>query len=156
MEPQSKLAFRLELIWWLVTAVIVAAVLLPILTSVQSYPFLVSNIVFIIVFITFTRYIFLLKHTFIAKRQIVKALFGLICIPILFYLINEINFFQTYLDEQGFDSFMQGLTLEKKDSLHRYIRSELLLFGVGSIIVAIILPVRMLISVWRLRNRGTV
>jgi len=156
MDKQNSLALRLELIWWVVTAVIAVAVVLPITSNIYNFPFLLTNIIFVILFITFTRYIFLLKHTFLAKKQILKAIIGVLCIPILFYLVNEINFFQTFLDEEGFDVFMKHLSLEKKDSMHRYIRSEILLFGVGSIIVTLLLPIRMLISVWRFRNRGTV
>jgi hypothetical protein len=38
----------------------------------------------------------------------------------------------------------------------QYIRSEFLFFGVGSVIVSILLPFRMIISVWRTKNKGTV
>lgn len=148
--------WRLELLWWLLTVLVVAGLLYPILRDIKDYPFLVLNIVFIVIAITFTRYIFLLKHTFIAKRQWVKVVFVFLCIPIILYLINGINYFQTFLDEKGIESFMSGIDLEKQYALVTYIRNEMIFFGVGSLIAAIIMPFRLLISVWRLHNRGTV
>ena len=148
--------WRLELLWWLLTALVVAGLLYPILREIEDYPFLVLNVIFIVISITFARYIFLLKHTFLAKKQWLKVVLVFLCIPIILYLINGINYFQTFLDEQGIESFMSGIELEAQYSLAAYIRNEMIFFGVGSLISAIIMPFRLLISVWRLHNRGTV
>jgi hypothetical protein len=156
MNQKNILSFKLELVWWLISIIVVVVVLFPILSKVKEYPFQFVNIVFILLFITLARYIFLLKHTFLANQQILKAILGVLCIPIIFYLISEINYFQTYLDEEGLESIMPNLALDRQGSLINYIRSEVLFFGVGSLITAIIFPVRMLVSIWRLHNRGTI
>ncbi|MEM1323020.1 MAG: hypothetical protein AAGG75_22330 [Bacteroidota bacterium] len=147
---------KLELIWWIFTGLLAFAILFPIINSISSYPFLTINVVFIIVFITSTRYIFLLKHTFVAQQQIIKAIIIVISIPLIFYLVNNINYFQTFLDEEGIDAVIEGLNYEKGQQMAGYIRNEMLLFGVGSLIASVMLPFRMLISIWRTRNRGTV
>jgi len=156
MDKKMALSLRLELIWWIFTFVVLAGVLYPILTKISSYPFLLTNSLFVIIFITFTRYVFLLKHTFMAHKETIKVVIVLIIIPIIFYLVSEVNYFQTFLDERGIDSFMQELPYEKQHGLANYIRSEMLLFGVGSVIITIILPFRLILSVWRNRNKGTV
>lgn len=156
MNREQSLHFRLEIIWWIFTMIFAAGVLYPILTKVADYPFLVTNVIFIIVFVTFTRYIFLLKHTFLAKQQIIKVAFVLVSIPIIFMLINQINLFQTFLDEYGIEGLVGDLPFGKREGIAKFIRAEMLFFGVGSVISAIILTFRLVVSIWRTKNKGTV
>jgi len=156
MDQSRNLSLKMELIWWLVTAILVAAILYPILKYTDNYPFLILNIVYIIVFVTLSRYIFLLKYTVLANAQLVKVAIILLSVPIIAYLINGINFFQTYIDENGMDSFLSPDSTLSKEQIGSFIRNELILFGVGSVIAAIVLPFRLVISLWRWKNRGTV
>ena len=156
MNQQNQLALRMEIIWWVFTLVVLGGILFPIYQKISYYPFLWTNVIFIIAFITLARYIFLLKHTFLAKRQWVKFALLFLCLPLIFWLISRLNYFQTYLDEEGLESFLSLLSLEEQASLGNYIRNEMIFFGVGALVSAVIFPVRMLISFWRTRNRGTV
>lgn len=146
----------LELWWWLLTLIVCAIVLFPILRSIPEYPFLVSNVLFVVIFITVTRYIFLLKHTFLAHLTWIKA--GIIAFSaiILFLLITGLGDFNSFVDEQGLQVLVTNLSFEKQTALISYMHNEMIFFGVGSIIATALLPVRMLISLWRMRNRGTV
>ena len=146
----------LELVWWIFTALLAFAILFPIINSISDYPFLTINAIFIIVFITSTRYIFLLKHTFLARQQAFKAIVIVISIPLVFYLVSQLNYFQTFLDEEGVEPIIKGLGYKQGQQMAGYIRNEMLLFGVGSLIASVLLPFRMMISIWRTRNRGTV
>ena len=151
----NTLSLKMELIWWAFTTILLVAVLLPIYNTVENYPFWISNAMFIIVFITLTRYIFLLRHTFLAKRQILKGVFIFLSIPFIFYLIGEINFFQTYLDEQGVEALIgNDISFNTRNRLAGFIRNEIMFFGIGSVIAALIFPFRMMMSIWTLRNRG--
>jgi len=150
----NKLA--LEAIWWIFTALIAFFVLFPIYTEVKSYPFWLPNTVFIISFITLTRYIFLLPFTFVARNQALKIALAFLALPLLLYLIEQLNYFQTFLDEEGSRAIIGWHPYGEQEELIAYVRSEMLLFGVGSVISAIIFPFRMIISVWRYRNRGTI
>lgn len=147
---------QLEFYFWVLTLVVAAGILLPILSTLPEYRFLLPNIVYIVVAITMTRYLFLLKHTFLAKRQVLKVAISLLCIPLLFYLVQALNGFQTFLDEEGPEAIVGPLAYSSRSGLMTYIRSEMLLFGVASIISAFVLPFRLILSVWRTRNRGTV
>jgi hypothetical protein len=151
-----KKELQLELVFWLFTALVTIAVLIPINSNIIDYPFWIQNIVFIIVAITITRYIFLLKFTFLAKRQLLKVGCIFLCIPLIFYLVQELNYFQTYLDERGTDHIVGHLPFEDRSDVIDYMRSELLLFGTMAIISSIIFPIRLIISIWRTHNRGTV
>ena len=152
MEGTIKKQITLELLWWLVTLIVAAAILFPILSNLDNYPFFKSNLVFIVVFITLTRYVFLLKHTILAKAELIKVGIVLVSVPFIFLLIEGLSNFQNYLDEEGLDKFMPLMNLEKQQDMINYIKSEMLFFGVGAIIVAILFPFRMIISIWKNRN----
>lgn len=157
MATPSKTSIRhLELLWWLITFLILVAVLVPIYLKVDHYDFYLLNSVFIIGFITFTRYIFFLPFTWLAHTERWKVILFFLCIPFLFYLLQGINQFQVFLDEEGPEALIKNLQGKTLSDMTTYIRSEMLLFGVGSIISGLIFPFRLLISVWRKRNRGSV
>ena len=147
---------QLELVFWLFTIIIAIAVLIPVYNNIPDYPFWIQNIVFIITAITVTRYIFLLKHTFIAKRQLFKVALIFIFIPLIFYLVQEMNYFQTYVDEEGIDALVGHLPYESRDNIFTYMRSELLLFGTMAVISSVLFPLRLILSIWRTHNMGTV
>ncbi len=157
MDKKKALSLRLELLWWLVTAIIVFVVIYPILSKIENYPFLVINTIFIIIFITLTRYMFLLKHTFIAHNEKIKVVLIVLCLPIIFYLISQLYNFQIFLDEEGITNLIGKTNITVYDEqLLKFVRSEMLLFGVGSIIATFLFPFRMVLSIWRVRNRGTI
>jgi hypothetical protein len=155
MQPPISLLLRLELIWWALTAVVLAGVLLPIRGYWETYPFFWTNVIFLVVFVTLARYIFLLPYTFLANRQRWKVILVFLCIPLVFLLVQEINRFQVYLDNYGLEALLGQPGMNPEDSLISYTYSEMLLFGVGSVISGVIFPFRLLLSVWRRRNRGT-
>ena len=149
--------WSLELIWWLVTAILVVLLMLPIYSSIGSqYPYYQPNIFFIVVFVTFTRYIFLLKYTFFSHLTWVKAVLVFLPIPLFFYSMDALYDFQRFLDEEGVISILGNLGSEDQYKLAKYIQYQKLFFGAGAITTLMMLPFRMVISMWRVRNRGTV
>lgn len=151
---RTQLLFRFELLWWFLTVLVAVGVLLPVFTLSTGFPFYADNLIFIVAFITLSRYIFLLPHTFLAGRQYLKITLFFLSIPFIFFLVQQLNGFQTYMDENGQEALVGELSYEKTNAIAGYIRSEMLLFGVGSIISAVLFPIRMLISVWRRKNLG--
>ena len=143
----------MELIWWVFTAVVAAAVLFPIWDSAEQYPFWAINIAYIIAAVTLTRYIFLTQFTFLAERKILKLLLIIAAIPVIFTFINHLVDFQTYLDEIGLETILQKLPSSEQESMFNYIRNQMIFFGTTAIIASIIFPVKMLVSIWRNFNR---
>ena len=156
MDQAKSLSLKMELIWWLVTLILVVAILYPILQNTKDYPFLTLNIIYIVAFVTLSRHLFLLRYTILANAQLVKVAIILLSIPIIAYLISGINFFQTYIDENGMDSFLSQNSAFSQEQIGSFIRNEIILFGVGSVIAAFLLPFRLVLSLWRWKNRGTV
>ncbi|MBN8683008.1 MAG: hypothetical protein J0L99_10145 [Chitinophagales bacterium] len=156
MEQQTRLKIWIELIWWFITALIVTAVLYIPQNSLNEWPFIWWNALFVVVLITLSRYIFLLKYTFLGKQQELKIALMLLCFPLIFTLINGLNAFMRFIEDRTWEPLTGHLPFEERLSTESYIWSEMLFFGVGSIIVTPIFMVRMIASVWLYRNRGVI
>ena len=156
MRDLKRQKIRIEFLWWIFTLVVVILVLLPIIRNVPEYPFYVENTYFIVAFITFTRYIFLLPTTFIARAKWIKIFVIAIAAILFFVMTTGLQDFHFYVVEKGLQSLVGHLHVEQQSRIIRYIQNEMIFFGVGSIISGIALPIRMIISLWRMRNRGTV
>lgn len=148
---------QIELLWWLFTIILTLFVILPIYTSVgESYPFYMENIISVIVFITFTRWIFLLAYTPFARVRWVKLGLIFLPIPLFFYLLNGLYDFQNVIDNTGFDFMFSGMNTDDYLNMLNYIKYEYIFFIVGAMITLFLLPVRMIVSIWRVINRGTI
>jgi len=153
---QNYLKISLELIWWVLTALVVWAVLHPINQAMYVWPFRTWNIIAVILLITLSRYTFLLKHTFLAHLQVLKIVVMLCMIPLCFILIERVNKFLTYIEQNTWEPLTGHLPASQQPAIQEYIWGEMLFFSVGSVVAAGTLAVRLMISVWRTRNRGTV
>jgi len=154
MSSKSALYLRLELVWWLFTALVVALIFYPIYTKLEDYPFYWINGVYIVCIITLGRYIFLLPYTFLAYQQVLKVAIVLVSVPFVFYLIEGIHTFNEFIEYGNLEALTNKLPDSEQPGLQSYIRNEMMLFGVGSVISAVIFPFRLMFSIWRLRNRG--
>jgi len=156
MDSKQKLSFQLEILFWLFTAIVIVAFVYPIYKTGAAFPFYVTLAMFIAVFITLTRYIFMLKFTFLSHNKWIKAILIAASIPFVFFLISQLNTFQTFYNEQGLDQFFRFMPLIERIDLQNYIRTTIVFFGTASAIAAIIFPFRLMISIWRNFNRETV
>jgi hypothetical protein len=147
----------LELIWWFATAIIVALVLMPIFKAgFTDFPYLIQNGLFIALFITFTRYAFLLRYTFLAYLEKAKIAFVLFTLLIVGIISIQITEFQRFLDENALTDIMASVDADARLPLLAYLKSEFIFFAVAAIVAAIFLSGRLLYSVWRLRNRDKI
>lgn len=156
MDKRKSLTILLELLWWVITAVLVGLVLYPIHKAMYVWPFQGWNVVFIVALITFARYTFLLPHTFLARLQEVKVVLILLMFPATFILMNGLTEFMTYIEEHTWDPITGHLPPLQKRSMEQYLWTEMIFFGVGSILSAPFFAVRLFRSIWRVRNKGTV
>jgi hypothetical protein len=148
--------WKIELIWWLITAVIVAIFMLPIYTTTPAFPLKGVNILYIALAVTYTRYIFLFRYTPFAWSIPFKIFFPCSALIILILMGDGLMELQNMLDEDGFLTFLSHLDGDTALTMFRYIRSEYFFFGVTCVICSILLPIRMLVSIWRQKNRGTI
>lgn len=146
----------MELIWWLVTGVMVILALLPIYGKIGlAFPFYYQNILIIVIAVTFMRYIFLLKHHWVANYRWAKVLLIFIPVPVFFFLIGAFYDFQAFSDEKGMMSILTSIPFSEQTKLAKYIRTEMVLFWTAAILANLYMPIRMIISIWREINKGT-
>ncbi|MEP6646523.1 MAG: hypothetical protein ABJC12_05505 [Saprospiraceae bacterium] len=145
-----------ELIWWFFTILLAVVVLLPIWINAPGFPFFIQNSILIAAFVTFTRYIFLLPMTLIARQKWIKVFIIGVAAIMFFILTTSLSDFRNFIDEEGLQTLVDPLNVNAQTRMMEYMKSEMIFFGVGAIIAGIVLPFRMLISLWRVRNRGTV
>ncbi len=146
----------LEIVWWALTLVLIVLILLPIYSKIGTrYPFYVSNIAFIIISTTFIRYIFLLKHHWLSSAKWIKVLFVFIPIPIFFYLTGAFYDFQSFSDEVSLTSLVQDIPYKEQIHMTKYMRVEMVFFFAAAFIANLMMPLRMVISLWREINKGT-
>lgn len=152
----TKLKIQLELLAWLLTAIVVYLVIYPVLDGFKKFDFLYINILFVVVFITYTRYTFLLRHTFLAHLQRTKFVIIFASIPLVFYLGQSINLFEDFMGDRGLASFEAylnpNISYNEQQAALNYMSREMIFFGTAAVISAIILPFRLLISFWRVYN----
>jgi hypothetical protein len=156
MEKQTLARLFLEITWWAITLLLVWAILSPIDKAMYVWPFRTWNIIFVVALITFTRYIFFLKHSFLTNQQVLKIVLLLLMFPVTFMLVNGLSDFMTYIDKNGWEKLTGHLPIPGRHETEKYIWNEMLFFGVGSVIAAPAFAARMMLSIWRTRNRGTV
>jgi heme/copper-type cytochrome/quinol oxidase subunit 2 len=156
-KKQLKLKIQLELLWWLFSTIILLFVTYPIFSSLKSYDFWISNILFVLIFVTYSRQIFFLKHSFLAQQQVLKFVLIFASIPLIFksveWLFDYQHFIQTDGQEKLLKQFREGYNFNEKLKTVNYISSQYMFFAVATIISAIVLPFRLLISYWRVHNK---
>jgi hypothetical protein len=161
MNQQKQSILYLEIVWWIITGIVVYFVMNPIWSVLGSFEYQWINIFFIVILITYTRHIFLLKYTFLAfspTRFRIGMVF--VSIPLVFFTIQMVFGFQTYLDNGGngalFENLNASMSQTEKGNLLSYIHTEMSFFGIGSAIAALLLPLRMTLSVWRENKNGSI
>lgn len=142
----------LELIWLVATVILVILVIMPIRSEIYGFPFEKPNIFFIMVFITLIRWLIFLPNTPFAKVQIIKGIIGIGAIWVGLYALRQFSLFQNFIDDKGVESITQHLPEARQIALHKYIISEYIFFAAGTMIICVMMPFRMLISIWRTHN----
>ena len=156
MSDQMKTFWKVELIWWALGFVLLAVIMFPIYSNFEHFPFLFQNAVFILVFFHFARMAFLWKYNPFQRNLVFKLIIIFTMIPLCVLLMDGLNEFQYFLDEQGVESLLPNLPLKEKLALGQYIQSEMFFFGVGSVIATVTVTFRLIISIWRVKNTDRV
>jgi hypothetical protein len=77
-------------------------------------------------------------------------------IPVIFIGFNKFYDFRIFLDEIGIQELVSSYNENEQKSLSLYIRSEMIFFGTGFIISAMLVPMKMIWSIWKQYNRNEV
>jgi len=152
----EKYKWRFEAVSIIMTAMISLLVLLPIYTNTQNYRFYFFNLLFVFIFLSFTRYIFLLRMTPFSHHQLTKLIIIFLAIPLIGLILDGVGQFQAHSDEIGLQDFVSHLPADKQVSIISYMKNQMLFFGAGSIVATVILALRLILSIWRVKNTSKV
>lgn len=156
MQALSKNKIIAEILWWLFTIIILLIVLFPIWDHKIPFPFYPQNALLIILFITFSRYTLFLPISIIAKTKWLKVIIIGMTVLFTWVVSTSVSDFRNFMDEQGLQTLVEHLHVTKQTSLMRYMKNEMIFFGTGSVISCVLLAMRMIVSLWRMRNTGKV
>ena len=144
----------IELIWWMITAIIAFAVVYPINNAGVNWVFQTWNIIFVVLLVTFARHIFLLRFSLIGRRQIFKAVLMVLMIALTCSLISNLNSVMNYVEENTWQPLTGQLLPAKQRGMEDYIWTEMLFFGVGCVVSAPLFAGRLFMSIWKQHNSG--
>jgi hypothetical protein len=145
---------RLELFWWLFTFLVLVIVYLPLYINEIDFPFKYYNWAFIVLSITITRLIFQLKHSFIAFNLVLKMILMFLSVLVFMQAYRGIGLMNIFNDEQGYFYLFEHLPLEKRYDLAAYLNWQYFIFAFATAVASIVFPFRLLISIFRVYNRG--
>ncbi len=139
-----KYKWRAELLFWVIVFIATALIILPVQLNTIGFPFLWHNITFLLISLTFFRWIFFWKFTPYERNKWIIAL--LICIQplLIFILVRLVSDFQIYIDYSGLYQFLGHHSMETAKALSEYIKTEMLGFGVFAIIASATLFFRLI------------
>ena len=143
------------LLWLLLTALVTAVVLWPVYANNINYVFYFNNILFIVLFVFLIRYIFFIKYTFISNRIAVKILIIVLAIFFDIYAYSALNEFIDFYQENGKYFALEHLPVTKQYVIGVFIFKQYIFFGVAALVSGIIIPFRLLVSIWHVYNKGT-
>ena len=146
---------QLELLWWLFTGLVLTILYLPLLIHDIRFPFLGYNAFFVISAISITRWIFQLRHSFIAYSLPLKFLLMFASVVIIMLSYRGISLLNIYNDENGYYALFNHLDLNTRYRMAAYVNWEFMFFGIAASLAALLFPFRLLVSIWRVKNRGT-
>lgn len=136
-----------SILWILVTTIIVLMIMLPIHENCgKLFTFYPQNIISIVIAVTFTRYLFLLKYHWFDSYRSIKIVLSFAVIPLILYLVDGHYEFQRFLDEEGVDSL---LLTGGNPAVAKYTENEFIFFWAFAMICCIALPIKMIRSIWR-------
>jgi hypothetical protein len=148
--------WTVEIIAWIMAALIAVLVVYPVSSNVIDYKYTTINTLCVLVFLAFSRYILFTKYTPFSHYTPFKLALILSCIPLFFYFMDSLYDFQRMLDEVGLEPNVNSDDPEFRWNIARYGKYQFLFFASGTMLTLFLLPIRMVISIWRTKNTNNV
>lgn len=139
-----------ELLWWLLSAVVAAMIMLPLTSKLYFKPLWINGL-FIVMALTYFRYSVLLKTTFVLRPVWVKFLLAVFNINFFVYVLRRLQEFMHIYDSFTIEAMgtpRRPLAPEEVDPLFRYFFEEINLACVACLTLSVVLIVRMIAVYW--------
>lgn len=154
LKEEKKWANLLRLTFLLLTAILGGIILVPIMLEYQNFPYLGSNILFIILCGYMAFLLFFPKRSWMARNKWSKIIFVLL-LPLLFFsMYNTITEFNFYLDRNMIRDDLAHLKFRRQDWLSNYVRNEYLFTGIFAIISTVLVGLNFIRLIWIQINKN--
>lgn len=138
-----------DLLWWLLALICASAACLLPWVQVGDYLFAIQLFGLVFGAITLSRLIFFPGQAPWLKPLVVKGVVCLLCILIFIGAAYAINIVQTFLDAYGTEAIFPTVQTPQALVWAEGLRTQFVFFGAANMIGAIILPIVLLIQVWK-------
>ena len=153
---QQKYIWLSEFLWWLGSILAAIAIVWPYYPAlIVDVPFLIPNVILVVLAVQCFRLTFLLHQSVFALNRWFIFLLTFAFIPVCMYAIKEYSemsqFFNT--SSSWMHSFSYLLTLTEKSEIASYIRIEFTWCAVITFISGIVMSGKMFVTSWRILSR---
>jgi hypothetical protein len=140
-----------EIIWLVISAVIAAALMYPIIRLVH-YNMIWLNGLFLIIAFTYFRYAIMLKNVYVLRSKWVRFFLFLFNINFFVFVLRQEQHFMTIYDSYTVEELgtpIRPITLEQTDQLIRYFFTEINFTVVACLGMIAALSVRFVLAYWK-------
>lgn len=149
---KNPINLKFEFLFLLVAVVLATIVVAPILQAEIEFPFLIKNIILVFLAVLIFKHIFFLKFTWLNHYQKIQIAIIPLSVALIFTIMRMLNAFTTFCDEVALGDIMPHLAFEDQKFYTKYIRIEYIAIAVTAIAGSMILPIRLLINIWKQVN----
>jgi hypothetical protein len=152
MQKKTQYQIIIEVIWLLIIGCACFAILYPIVSK-GEYKFTFINVFFIGISILYARFIVLYKDIALLQNKWVRIFIFLINFHFMIWSAIRLQDMIPIWEGQSIFGYMYQLynemALVNRNWLLNYVRNEILLFGIATIVMSILLNMRILVSFFR-------
>jgi len=144
-----------ELLWWTGSFILAVAIILPFYPElIVEVPFLVPNIILVILMVQCFRLTFFLRQSPLPQMPWIIFALTFAFIPVCLYAIKHYSEMSDFFENSNWvHSFSYLLTLTEKSKLAAYIRTEFTWIAVMAFISGLTFSGRMIGASWRILNK---
>ncbi len=142
-----------EFLWLTITAIIALIIIFPIYQSLNlNYPFYFENILFVVVSSLCVKFIFFFEYSVLRNSIITKVILIFLTPFVFIYLIDLYFKYVSFGNDIGYQSLVTHLLNTDQMAMVTYIKRVAMFFSVSSLIGVLLMPFKMIRSIWRQVN----
>lgn len=144
-----------EVVWWCLSFLLAFAVVYPYYPDlIVKTPFLIPNIVMVIVTIQCLRHIFFFRQSLLGNSGWMIYFIPVIVVPLVVYVIRHFNAMALFFDDtRWIHSFSYLLSVSEKSKLAKYIKTQFTFMAVATVVSGAGLSIRFMVASWRRMNK---
>lgn len=153
---QRRYIWISEVVWWLASLLLAVAIIWPYYPAlIVDVPFLIPNIILVVIAVQGIRLTFLLRQSIFAQSQWLIFPLTFTFIPVCMYAIKQYSIMNQFFTTSAswMHSFSYLLTLTEKSEIAAYIRTEFTWCAVAAFMAGISVSGRMILASWRILGK---